>query len=272
MNIQESRSGRLEKKRAVVVGAGQTPGASTGIGRATALVFAREGADVLLVDRDRDSVEETLSLIRAEGGSAGVCLADVTDEAACAGIADAARARFGGLDVLFDGIGILGPGQPHEIAEASWDLVMNVNLKAKWLVTKHLVPFMIEQRSGSIIYVSSIAARRDGARRGIATSYAVSKAGVDRLAVATAAAYAEYDIRANTILPGLVDTPMAIDATVDEFGKSREQLLAERLESVPMSFTATAFDIAYAALYFASDESRYVSGQSLAVDGARGTS
>jgi NAD(P)-dependent dehydrogenase (short-subunit alcohol dehydrogenase family) len=265
------RAGRLSGKRAVVIGAGQTPGVSTGIGRATALVFAREGATVLLIDRDEASAQETKSLIEAEGGSASVFLADVTDEKACAAIAAAALERLSGVDVLFDGIGILGLGRPHEVSEELWDRVFDVNLKAKWLVTKHIAPIMVKQRSGSIVYVSSIAARRDGALRGISTPYAVSKAGVDRLAVAVAAAYAEYDVRANTILPGLVDTPMAIDATLAS-GASRADVVAERLETVPMSFTADAFDVAYAALYFASDESRYVSGQCLAVDGARGAS
>jgi NAD(P)-dependent dehydrogenase (short-subunit alcohol dehydrogenase family) len=268
--MEESRRGRLEGKRAVVIGAGQTPGLGTGIGRAAALTFAREAATVMLIDRDPGSVEDTRSIIEREGGSATVFLADVTDESACRAIAEVAFQRMGGVDILFDGVGTHGPGRPDEVAEETWDLVMNVNLKAKWLVTKYIAPIMVKQRAGSIIYVSSVAALRDGALRGTATPYAVSKAGVDRLAITVAAAYAEYDVRANSILPGLIDTPMAIDSVLAKSGLSREEAVAARLRSVPMSYTADAFDIAYAALYFASDESRYVSGQCLAVDGARG--
>jgi NAD(P)-dependent dehydrogenase (short-subunit alcohol dehydrogenase family) len=258
-------SGRLAGKRAVVVGAGQTRGVSVGIGRATALLFAREGATVLLVDRDEQSVNETRSMIEAEGGSATVHLADVRREDACRALASAAEAELGAIDVLYDGVGRQGMGQPDKATADLWDAVMELNLKSMWLVAKHAVPLMRRQRSGSIVLVSSISAVRGSA----ATPYGVSKAGVNRLAIALASAYAEFDIRANAIMPGLMDTPMAIDATLQERGMSREQLIAERQATVPMSYVGTAWDVAYAALYLASDEARYVSGQCIAVDGGR---
>lgn len=266
-------SGRLTGKRVVVIGGGQTPGQSVGIGRAAALVFAREGATILLVDRDEVSVTETRRMILDAGGTASVHLADITREDECRGIAAAAVRALGGVDVLYNSVGILGPGTPAELSEELWDRVMDVNLKAMWLVDKHILPIMQKQRAGSVIHISSIAAERDGGLAGgLATAYAISKAGVNRLTVAVASASAGFNVRANAIEPGLVDTPMAIDATLESRGVSRENVIAERQSTVPMSFLGTAFDIAYAALFFASDESRYVSGQVIAVDGARGTS
>ncbi|MGZ0219367.1 MAG: SDR family NAD(P)-dependent oxidoreductase, partial [Acidimicrobiales bacterium] len=147
---------RLEGHNVVVVGAGQMKGETLGIGRATALLFAREGANMMLVDRDRTAAEETLAMIHGEGGQATIHVADITSDAACKGIAAAARAELGGIDVLFNSVGILGPGLVTDIDEQLWNSVLDTNLKAMWLVTKHALGVMMEQRRGSIILVSSI--------------------------------------------------------------------------------------------------------------------
>jgi NAD(P)-dependent dehydrogenase (short-subunit alcohol dehydrogenase family) len=257
-------TGRLAGKRAVLIGAGQSPGQSVGIGRSTALLFAREGAELLLVDKDRAGVDETRAQIIAAGGRATVHVADITDAASCARMADAAQSELGGVDVVFNSVGIVGSGSVTEVEEIVWDSVIETNLKSMWLVAAHLLPAMVEVRGGSFIAVSSIAAERGGN----ATAYAVSKAGINRLVRSIAQQYAQFDIRANAIMPGLIDTPMAIDLAAIEMGISRDELAAKRDAMVPMTYKGSPDDIAYAALFFASDESRYVSGTCLPVDGA----
>jgi NAD(P)-dependent dehydrogenase (short-subunit alcohol dehydrogenase family) len=257
--------GRLHGKAVVAVGAGQTAGASIGIGRAGALLFARHGARLLLVDRDEASVTETRQMIEDEGGEAHIHLADIRKDADCAAVAAEARSRLGGVDVLYNSVGVHGMGKAADITEDQWDSVLDINLRAQWLVCRHVLPIMQEQRSGSIVLISSIAAARGQA--GVA--YSVSKAGVNRLAMSIAVGYAEYDIRANAIMPGLVDTPMAIDSRLHDGSISRADVAAQRASTVPLSAVGTAWDVAHAALYFASEESRYVTGQCLAVDGGR---
>ena len=255
---------RLEGKRVVLVGAGQTPGRTMGIGRATALLFAREGAELLLVDRDPEGAQETQTLIEAGDGRSTVHRADITKAEDCTAMAEAARSELGGVDVVFNSVGVVGPGSVTEVGEDVWDAVIETNLKSMWLVAAHLLPLMVEQRGGSFIGVSSIAAQRGGN----AAAYGVSKAGVNRLVRAIAQQYAKYDIRANAIMPGLIDTPMAIDSAVAQTETARQDLVDKREAMVPMTYKGTARDVAYAALFFASDESRYVSGTCLPVDGA----
>lgn len=257
-------TGRLHGKRVVLVGAGQTPGATMGIGRATALLFAREGARLLLADRDTASAAETVSLMEPDTQEVSILEADITRAGDCARLADEARARLGGVDVLFNSVGILGPGLAADVTEEVWDNVIETNLKAMWLVAKHVLPIMVEQRGGSFVAVSSIGAERGGT----SAAYGISKAGVSRLVKSVAATYGRYDIRANAILPGLIDTPMAIDAAVADTGASRDELARQREARVPMAYKGSAADVAYAALFFASDESRFVSGTCLPVDGA----
>jgi NAD(P)-dependent dehydrogenase (short-subunit alcohol dehydrogenase family) len=256
---------RLADKRVVVVGGGQTPGPSVGIGRACALTFAREGGRVLLVDREPTSMEETRSMIVDAGGWATTHVADITSEDDCRGIAAAAVRELGGVDVLYNGVGVHGYANFVDTTVDMWDRVMDVNLKGMWLTCKHVVPLMAEQRSGSVVNMSSGGAIRGGG----ATSYCVSKAGVNRLTLAIAAMYAKQDVRANAIMPGSIDTPMAIEGAVGDLGVSREQYVEQRLSWTPMTYKGTAWDVANAALFFASDESRFVSGNCLTVDGAK---
>ena len=199
---------RLAGKVAVITGAGQTPGETIGNGRATALLFAREGAQLLLVDRRGDSARDTVDLVRAEGGVAEAFEADITSETACEAIAAAAVERFGRIDVLHNNVGIgAGDAGPTSLTEANWHRIMDVNLTGPWLVCKHVLLVMRAQESGVITNISSVAAIASTPM----IAYKVSKAGLNALTQSLASSGARYGIRANAIMPGLMDTPMAIE-------------------------------------------------------------
>ncbi|MDQ1468128.1 MAG: hypothetical protein QOH10_2543, partial [Actinomycetota bacterium] len=201
--------GRLGGKTAVVVGAGQTAGATIGNGRATAILFAREGARVLLVDRDDDSVQETLALLEHEApGAASAFVADIVDESQCQAIVARALEQLDGrIDVLHNNVGIgAGDGGPTSLAADAWDRILDTNLKAMWLTCKHVVPVMRKQGAGAIVNISSVAAV---AGVGNLTAYKISKSGVNSLTQALAVTNARFGIRVNAIMPGLIDTPMA---------------------------------------------------------------
>ena len=263
-------SGRLAGKTAVVVGAGQTPGETIGNGRATAITFAREGAEVLVVDRHEGSAEETASLIRDAGGKATVHVSDISSEAACSALADAAARTFGGrIDILHNNVGIgAGDATPTRLSEDRWDAIVDTNLKAMWLTCKHVVPIMRQQGSGSITCVSSLASV---AAAGNLTAYKVSKAGVNALVHALASTNARHNVRVNAILPGLIDTPMAVDAMARTLGRPRDEVASARASRVPMQRQGTAWDVANAALYLSSDEAAFVTGVLLTVDGGQST-
>jgi NAD(P)-dependent dehydrogenase (short-subunit alcohol dehydrogenase family) len=260
---------RIAGKRAVVVGAGQTPGETIGNGRATALLFAREGAHVALVDRDPDSVAETKAMIEAEGGRAEVIVADISEEANCVELVTTARELLGGIDILHNNVGIGGgDASPTRLDEAVWDRIMRVNLKAMWLTCKHVVPIMRDQGSGSIVNISSTAAIMAA---NSLTAYKISKAGVNALTQTLASSNARHGIRANAIMPGLMDTPMAVDAMARATGRPRDEIAGARSSRVPTGAQGTAWDVAYAALFLASDEARFISGVILPVDGGQST-
>jgi NAD(P)-dependent dehydrogenase (short-subunit alcohol dehydrogenase family) len=259
--------GRLVGKRAVVVGAGQSPGETIGIGRATSLLYAQAGATVLLVDRDEASAVATQTLIDGDGGSAIVHCADITAEEGCRSIAAAALEALGGIDVLQNTVGIHGSGDAVEITEAFWDEVMQTNLKGMWMTCKHVVPLMRRQRAGSVINVSSMAALGGGV-----SAYAASKAGVNSLTRTMALSSARYGVRINAIMPGLLDTAMGVDGNARLSGADRREVEAKRAALCPMGFEGTAWDAAYLSLFLASDEARYISGACIPVDGALGTS
>lgn len=261
-------SGRLAGKAAVVVGAGQTPGETVGNGRAMALLFAREGARVLCVDRIGDRAEETAALVVAEGGTASALQADVTRAADAERIVNEAVARLGALDILVNNVGIGGgDGPAHRIEEAAFDRILAVNLKGMWLVTKAALAVMREQRAGAIVNISSLAAQGGG----IQVAYEVSKAAVNRLTTSVAQSQARYGIRCNAVQPGLMDTPMAVAGIAGASGRTQAEVRAERDARVPLGGKmGTAWDTAYAALFLASDEARFISGAILPVDGAMG--
>lgn len=261
-------TGRLAGKVAVVVGAGQTPGETLGNGRATSLLFAREGASVVLVDRDPDSLAETERQVVDEGGLAATVVADIADAAACASIPTAALEAFGRIDVLHNNVGIgAGDSTPLRLDDDAWDRIMNVNLKAMWRTCKAVVPVMREQGSGAVVNISSLAAV---AAATMLTAYKVSKAGVNALTHALAMNNARYGIRVNAIMPGLMDTPMAVDAVAAAAGADRADIAKARASQVPLGHQGTAWDVARAALFLASDEAAFVTGVVLPVDGGQG--
>jgi len=257
---------RLKNKVAMVIGAGQRPGQTLGNGRATAVLFAREGARVLAVDRNLDSAEETVGLIRKEGGEAYAFAADVSDESSLRAAVAACLERWKRIDVLHYNVGISiagGDAPVTEITAEAFDRIVAVNLRGMVMACKHVLPVMRNQRSGVIINISSIAAWSDYPY----VTYKTSKAAVIALTQQIAIQNAKYGIRANVILPGLIDTPMAVDTRVETSGRNREEIVAERNARVPMGKMGTAWDVAYAALFLASDEAGFITGVALPVDG-----
>jgi len=258
---------RLRNKVAIVVGGGQTPGLTVGNGRATAILFAREGARVLVVDRDRDSAEETVDLIRSEGREAVGFESDVTDETALKAMIDDAVTRWGRIDVLHNNVGISVAGDDApvtEITTEAFDRIMAVNLRGTVMACKHALPMMRQQRTGVIINISSIAAWKNYPW----VAYKASKAAIVTFTQQLAVQNAEFGVRANVILPGLIDTPMAVDTRANTWGRSREDVAAERDARVPLgNKMGTAWDVAHAALFLASEEARFITGVALPVDG-----
>ncbi len=261
---------RLAGKTAVIVGAGQTPGETMGNGRATAILFAREGARVLLVDRDEESARETQRLIQAEGGDAAIHRADVTSEEDCVATVAAARDVLGRIDVLHNNVGIgTGDNRPTRIDVEAWDRIFAVNLRGMWLMCKHAIPAMQEQGGGgAIVNISSVAAIASAERMSL-TAYKASKAGVNALTQQLAIAHAPDAIRVNAIMPGLIDTPMAVDAPARALGRERADLAAQRAARVPLGHQGSAWDIAHAAVFLASDEAAFITGAVLPVDGGQ---
>jgi NAD(P)-dependent dehydrogenase (short-subunit alcohol dehydrogenase family) len=261
-------TGRLANKTAIIVGAGQTPGETIGNGRAMAILFAREGATVMCVDRRLDSAQETVAMIEAEGHKALAFEADITKPAECAAIAREGVIRLKRIDILVNNVGTgRGDAPPHAIEEEAWDRIMDVNLKSMMLTVRHVLPVMRQQKGGAICNISSLAAIAGHHM----VAYEVSKAAVNRLTSVVAQGNAKYGIRCNVIMPGLMDTPMAITGIAAASGKSQDALRAERNARVPLGAMGTGWDTAYAALFLCSDESKFVTGVTLPVDGGMST-
>ena len=256
---------RLKGKTAIIVGAGQTPGTTIGNGRAMAILFAREGADVLCVDRDGARAAETVAMIEKEGGRATSLEADTTKPGAADAIVAAAKARFGRIDILVNNVGIGGrDGPAHKLEEAAFDRIMTVNLKSTWLVSKAVIAVMREQAKGAIVNISSLASIAGGNQ----VAYEISKAGVNRLTTGIAQANARHGIRCNAVLPGLMDTPMAVVGIAQATGQDQEAVRQMRNQRVPLGGKmGSGWDTAYAALFLASDEAQFISGVLLPVDG-----
>ena len=246
-------SDRLARKVAIVTGAGSR-GPGVGNGKAAAILFAREGARVLCVDQAKERAEETVGLIRAEGGEAEAFTADVTRAAECRAMVESAVDRWGGLDVLHNNVGIESRHGLMETTEEEWDRVMAVDLKSMLLTTQAEVPAMEQRGGGSVICISSVAGLRGYGR----TAYAAAKAGVIGFGTSVAVQLGPRGIRVNAIAPGTVWTPM-----VEDLGpEARER----RRRATPLGTEGTAWDVGWGALYLASDEARWVTGQVLVID------
>ena len=251
---------RLKNKIAIVVGAGQSPGEGLGNGRATVLRLAREGANVLAVDNNLASAEETVAMARQSGGECLAFEADVANETTLAAMVDAARRRWGRIDVLHYNVVVsIGGGDAPlaEITEDAFDRLATINLRGAIMTCKHVSPLMRAQRAGVIITISSVAAWEQYPN----VAYKATKAGMIALTQQVAIQNAEFGVRANVILPGLIDTPMAVDTRARVTGKSRAEVAAARDARVPLRHKmGTPWDVANAALFLAFDEANFITG------------
>lgn len=258
---------RLDGKVAIIIGAGQSPGEGVGNGRATAIRFAQEGARILAVDRDLASAKETATLASKEGAQCRAFKADVTDETTLADAIGFAHKQWGRIDILHNNVGVSVGGADApllELTEETFDRISAINLRGTIMACKQVIPVMREQKSGAIINIASIAAWSDFPL----VVYKATKAAMIAFTQQLALQNAAYGIRANVILPGLMDTPMAVDTRARASGKPRATIAAERDAKVPLrGKMGTAWDVANAALFLASDEANFITGVALPVDG-----
>lgn len=254
---------RLEGRVALVFGAGCV-GPGWGNGNAAAVAYARAGAAVVAVDRDHAAADATRNLVLAEGGACVALAADVTDTKSVAAAVDAAVAAHGRIDVLHNNVGYAGMGGPIELAEADWDRIVDLNLKGVFLACKHALPVMLKQGRGAIVNISSIAAIRWTGYPYAA--YYAAKAGVNQLTVSLAMQYAAQGIRANAVMPGMMNTPLIHQQIAGQYADPAEMVRA-RDAACPMGRMGTGWDVANAAVFLASDEAAYITGVCLPVDG-----
>lgn len=260
-------TGRVAGKVALVVGAGSI-GPGWGNGKASSVLLAREGAKLVCADRDLDAAQETVDLIKNEGGDAIAVKVDATQEADMIAMVGAAMDAYDRIDILDNNVGIAEVGSVVDLTVERWDQLHDINLKSCFLGMKHVIPHMVAQGGGAIVNISSIAAI---SFTGVPyATYYTTKAAMSHLTRTTAAEFASRKVRVNAILPGLMKTPMVSaaasltasygDGDVDEMWKARDA-------QCPIGHMGDAWDVAYAALYLASDEAKYVTGAELVVDG-----
>lgn len=257
--------GRLAGKIAIVSGAGQTPGTTIGNGKAIAMLFARAGAQVLCVDLDATRGQQTVEEIKAEGGQAALCVADVASAQGVAAIVAACQESFGAPDILVNNVGIAdqGDGPVHRSSEAAFDRTLRINIKGAWLLSRAVLPGMLERNRGAIVNISSLAAVAGASL----FAYELSKSGINRLTTSIAQSCSAAGVRCNAIMIGLMDTPMAITGLAQLTGLPEDQLRTQRASRVPMKRMGTGWDTAYAALFLASEEAAFITGAVLPVDG-----
>lgn len=263
-------TGKLEGKVAIVTGAGSI-GPGWGNGKATAVLFAREGAKVLCTDINLGAAEETAGIIRDEGGEASTIGGDVSQSDHVQAMVEACLDNFGRVDILHNNVGIVAPGGAVEQTEEDWDRTVAVNLKSMFLTCKYVIPHMQAQNSGAINNLSSISALR---YLGINyVSYPTTKAAINQFTKVTAAQYGPWNIRVNSILPGFNRTPMVDHAVVEMLKRSTnsdmtiDKYLEWREAKIPLRRWGDAWDIAKAALFLASDDASYITGLEMVVDG-----
>ena len=256
---------RLRNKVAIVTGAGSV-GPGWGNGKASAVLFAREGAKVFAVDINLAAAEETKAIIEQEGFNCTVQKADVSKSYEVKAMIERCIQIYGRIDILQNNVGIVEVGGPVEISEENWNRVIDVNLKSMFLTCKYCIPYMEKQGSGVIVNISSIASIRYTGYPSV--SYNASKGAVNQLTQNIAMQYAEKGIRANCVLPGLMNTPMIIEPLKKTYaGGDVEKMIAIRDQQCPMKKMGDAWDVAYAALFLASGEAKYITGTQLVVDG-----
>jgi NAD(P)-dependent dehydrogenase (short-subunit alcohol dehydrogenase family) len=254
------RAGRVEGKVAIVTGAGSTPGPGVGTGKATAIVLAREGARVLLVDLHPERAEETRKVIEEEGGTAAVFAADATKAADCEAMVRAAVGTFGTVDILVNNIGLASLGTVVDLTEEQWDRALDINLRTAFLASKYAVPVMAAKGSGAIVNVASISALRgDGT-----AAYSAAKGGLIALTVDMAYSHGRQGIRVNAVAPGHITTPMVL--SVQDEGPRAEFTSRMRAEAGLLGTPGTGWDVAWAATFLASDEARWITGVTLPVE------
>ena len=255
---------RLAGKVALVTGAGQTAGEGTGNGRATAIMFAREGASLVLANRSMASLDVTRSQIEKEGFEAHCVAADVSKEDDCRALVEETVERFGAVDILHNNVGIAAlDGDTANVDRATWDNVLSINLTGAMLLSKHVLPTMREKKAGCITHVSSTAAIMSLPL----IAYKTSKMALNEFTRWLAFENAPYNIRCNVLMLGYIDTPLAIEGYHAATGKSRDDIRRERDRSVPMGRMGTPWETAKVATFLASDEASYITGAVIPMDG-----
>ncbi len=257
---------RLDGKVAFISGAGSV-GDGWGNGKATATLLARQGASIYGTDIRLDAAEETRGIIRQDGGICEVQACDMTNSAAVSATIDDCLAKFGRIDILVNNVGGSAPGTAVSMSEDLWDTQMAHNLKTLFLACKHVLPHMERQGDGRIVNLASIAALRMSAERPH-VAYSTAKLGIVAFSKSTAIAYAAKGIRCNTVIPGLMNTPLVEHRLAKTIaGGNLAALVAKRDAAVPVGRMGTAWDVAHAVLFLVSDEGHYITGTEIIVDG-----
>lgn len=254
---------RVRDKVALVFGAGSA-GPGWGNGKAAAVLYAREGASLVIVDIDPAAAEGTREVIAREGGTVTALQGDVTDEGDVARIVATAVAIHGRIDILHNNVGHTDMGEIEEVTQERWRETIDINLTSVFLTCKHVLPVMLDRKRGSIVNISALAATRINDYPYYA--YYASKAGLNHLTRALAVRYAAEGIRVNVVMPGTMHTPLIYKQIVDRYD-SVDAMIAARDASIPMRQMGDAWDVAQAALFLASDDAKYITGVCLPVDG-----
>ena len=258
-------SQRLKEKCAIVCGAG-SPGPGWGNGKAAAVAYARAGARVACIDLNTEAAEETAAIIRGEGNEAIAIAADVTQLASVETAASTTVDTLGGIDILHNNVGVTHMGGPVELDEAAFQAALDLNIGPVYRTAKAVLPHMLERGGGAIVNISSLAAIRYVGYPYFA--YYATKAAVNQATVALAMQYARAGIRANCIMPGLIDTPLIYKQISSQY-ETTDEMVAARNAMVPLGHMGTAWDVAAAAVFLASDEARFITGVCLPVDGGQ---
>jgi NAD(P)-dependent dehydrogenase (short-subunit alcohol dehydrogenase family) len=257
---------RLDGKIAIITGAGSA-GPGWGNGKATAVLMARQGAAIFAIDNRAEAAEETAEIIRGEGGQVTTQMADVTNAEEFRAAIDRCATLHGGLDIMVNNVGGSAPGGAETMAEADWERQIDFNLRSAFLGCKFALPHLKARGRGAIVNLSSIAALRMSRERPH-VAYSASKYGILALSRSVAMEHAHLGIRCNTVVPGLMHTPLVEHRLVRQLGANdAAALIARRNAQVPMGQMGDAWDIAHAVLFLASDEAKHITGTDLVVDG-----